>query len=74
MLFRSSIGLIPKELSRCCEAVGNTSLGGAVEYLLRGDRTEENDKGMQELLSHTEEITLAEDDDFNDNYMKYMFF
>ncbi|QHQ62370.1 DUF4445 domain-containing protein [Anaerocolumna sedimenticola] len=65
-----AIGMLPEEFRGKIEAVGNSSLGGAVKYL-----TEKNSKASLEHIVHvSSEINLANDIAFNDFYMKYMFF
>ena len=65
-----AIGLLPEELRGKMEAVGNSSLGGAVKYL-----TEETSRAfLEHIVMVSSEIDLANDITFNDFYMKYMFF
>ncbi len=64
------IGMLPEEFRGRIEAVGNSSLGGAVKYL-----AEENSKDpLLHIVTVSSEINLANDTAFNDFYMKYMFF
>lgn len=64
------VGLFPKELQGRISAVGNTSLRGA--YL---DITEPEAKAREEaLIAVAKDFPLALDDDFNELYMKYMYF
>lgn len=64
------IGLLPEEFRGRIEAVGNSSLGGAVKYL--------NDKQASEtfkqLKAAAKEINLPMENDFNNLYVKYMDF
>lgn len=64
------IGLIPSEFDGKIEAVGNSSLGGALRYLQESDGKDE----ILKVLSLCSEIDLSTDADFNDLYMEYMFF
>ena len=66
-----TIGLIPQELSSKTHAVGNSSLGGAIRYLLSPVGTM-ND--IQALLCNFKEINLAENKYFNDMFMENIFF
>ncbi|MCD8110832.1 MAG: ASKHA domain-containing protein [Clostridiales bacterium] len=66
----AGIGLLPTELLQRTEASGNTSLGGAIEYLT--DR--EAVRRMETIIGIAEEIPLASDRDFNRFYMDFMFF
>ena len=67
----AAIGMIPEELRKKSEAVGNTSLSGAVKYLSAGTEVGEI---LSSLAERTEEISLSSDKDFNELYMKYMMF
>ncbi|MCD8218732.1 MAG: ASKHA domain-containing protein [Clostridiales bacterium] len=66
----TGIGLLPEELLEKTEAAGNSSLGGAVEYLTG----EGADTRMERIIGISEEIPLASDKDFNRFYTDYMFF
>ena len=63
------IGLLPPEFAGKIDAVGNSSLGGALRYLQEDGK--EVITGIREIC---EEIDLSTDADFNDLYMDYMFF
>jgi uncharacterized 2Fe-2S/4Fe-4S cluster protein (DUF4445 family) len=66
----AGIGLIPEEFVEKCEAVGNSSLKGAVMFA-------ENPELKQRFCRVSEdskEISLAESASFNDYYMDQMFF
>ncbi len=66
----AGIGLIPEELLDRTIAVGNSALGGCVEFL-----TNETAAGrINHIISVSEEIPLASDKDFNNFYTDYMFF
>ncbi|HWT26400.1 MAG TPA: ASKHA domain-containing protein, partial [Mobilitalea sp.] len=65
-----SIGLLPKELEGKIIAVGNSSLAGAVEYLMKEDAAIR----MEQIRAASEEIHLSNDEDFNDLYIRYMNF
>lgn len=64
------IGMFPEELAEKIEAVGNSSLGGAVMYLLR----EDGDETLDGLVERSEEIALSTDPKFNEFYMEHMLF
>ena len=64
------IGLLPKQFVGKIEAVGNSSLSGAIEYLLDPNIKEITEK----LIRVSEEIQLSSDKDFNEYYIDYMFF
>ncbi|MCC8150821.1 MAG: ASKHA domain-containing protein [Lachnospiraceae bacterium] len=66
----AGIGLLPEELLDRTEAAGNSSLGGAVEYLT-GEVAETR---MEKIIGISEEIPLASDKDFNRFYTDFMFF
>lgn len=65
-----SIGLFPKEFRGKIQAVGNSSLAGAVEYLLN----ENADEQIEKIIGKAEEINLSGDKNFNKYYMDYMMF
>ena len=65
-----AIGMLPEEFKDRIEAVGNSSLAGAVKYLSDSDR----EKEIQRLVEISEEIGLSSDKDFNEFYMDAMFF
>lgn len=65
-----SIGLLPEELRDRIEAVGNSSLGGAVVYLTESDASVR----LDHIVNVSEEIALSTDKDFNRFYTDYMFF
>lgn len=64
------IGLLPEKFRGKIEAVGNSSLKGAVNYLLE----EEARIQTEEIIRISEEVNLSGDKDFNELYMEYMFF
>ena len=64
------IGMIPGEFSGKIKAVGNSSLGGAVKYLLSEDGWDRT----AEIGDMAEEINLSADKLFNQFYMQYMEF
>lgn len=65
-----AIGMLPEEFRGKIEAVGNSSLKGAVKYLLE----EEARRMTEEIVRISEEVNLANDKDFNELYMEHMFF
>ncbi len=64
------IGLLPRELAGRIQAVGNSSLQGAVKYLTERGACER----LEQIIQVTEEINLSVDKDFNDLYVGYMNF
>lgn len=64
------LGLIPKELSDCCEQIGNSSLKGAL-MRCRGDLSKERADKIKSLCT---EIVLADEAEFGINYIKNMSF
>lgn len=66
----AAIGMIPKQLIHKTEAVGNSSLNGALRYLCGHGKEEE----LCSITSIAEEITLAADEEFNEMYMTHMSF
>ena len=65
-----AIGMLPEEFKDRIEAVGNSSLAGAVKYLSNPD----GDKEIRKLVELSDEIGLSSDKDFNEFYMDAMFF
>ncbi len=65
-----AIGMLPKEFADITEAIGNSSLAGAVKYL----REVEAGKALEKIVSVSEEISLSIDKDFNEFYMEHMMF
>lgn len=65
-----AIGMLPEEFKGRIEAVGNSSLAGAEDYL----KDTEGDKTIRKILDVSEEINLSADKEFNDFYMDAMFF
>lgn len=65
-----TIGLLPSEFRGKIDAIGNSSLGGAVKFLTN----EQSCDDMEKILDLSTEIDLSTDADFNDLYMEHMFF
>ena len=63
------IGMIPSELAQKLEAVGNSSLGGAIKCLL----SEDGWTRMERIGKGSDEINLSADKDFNQLYMDHMY-
>ncbi len=63
------IGLLPDKLLGCTEVVGNTSLQGAIRFAIRPDRDR-----IEKIASMSTSIELANEDDFEEMYIKYMNF
>ena len=64
------IGLLPAECGEKIEAVGNTSLKGAVQCLTEEDALER----MESMAEKTDEVQLSNDKEFQEYYMEYMYF
>ena len=69
-----SIGLFPSELSEKIEAVGNTSLQGAIDYLMHQEQQETERKRLYSIPQRATEVELSTDQLFNELYVTYMFF
>lgn len=65
-----AIGMIPEEFAGKIEAVGNSSLGGAVKCLLSA----ESQKRLTKMKHMAEEINLSADKEFQELYMEHMYF
>ncbi len=64
------IGLLPPKFLGKTEAIGNSSLAGAAEYLIdarAGSRTEK-------IIGNTKEIQLSTNKNFNEYFSEYMLF
>lgn len=66
----AEIGMLPEELLDRTAAVGNTSLQGAAYLALGRHKMEEAER----LAEKAQEISLANDKDFQEFYMEYMLF
>ncbi|MDY3919044.1 MAG: ASKHA domain-containing protein [Candidatus Limivivens sp.] len=65
-----SIGLLPSGLADRLETVGNSSLSGAIRYLLDEDAPAQ----AEQILEAASEVELSTDSAFNEFYMEYMYF
>lgn len=61
----ATIGIIPKEFTEKAKCIGNSALNGAVKYLLNAD----GDEFIEKIKAISTEITLADDDLFNDLFI-----
>lgn len=67
-----NIGLIDESLLALTEACGNTSLLGAIKYLVRSnDNTGEYDR-LRKIVESSREVVLSNHEDFNDRYLQNM--
>jgi uncharacterized 2Fe-2S/4Fe-4S cluster protein (DUF4445 family) len=64
------IGLLPRAFADKIKAIGNSSLEGAIQYLTDKNSAER----VEKILSISDEIQLSNDENFNDLYMKHMYF
>lgn len=64
------IGLIPKELKEKVKFIGNSSLGGAVKYMLNKD----SDKMIDAIKGKTSFFDLGTIEEFNQKYIYNMYF
>ena len=64
------IGILPKELLEKTEAVGNSSLYGAVKFIIDEDAR----KRFLDVVKISEEVSLSDNKNFQEYYMDYMFF
>ncbi len=64
------IGMLPEEFRGRVEAVGNSSLHGAVRYL----REAKAEEAVNRIAGISEEVSLSADKDFNEFYMDAMMF
>lgn len=65
-----SVGLLPGEVCDKVKVVGNSSLGGMVKFLSDKDKMTK----VQKILDITQEIILAENEEFNAKYLCSMAF
>lgn len=66
----AGIGMLPEEWKTKTTAIGNSSLAGAACYLT----STEAESRLKRLVEISAEIELASDRDFDELYMRYMFF
>lgn len=64
------IGLLPEELRGRMKAIGNSALAGAIKYLLE----EAGNRRLAFIKQIAEEIHLSNDEEFNELYLKEMYF
>lgn len=64
------IGMIPEEFKNRTLAIGNSSLGGAIIALTNDDY----ENKIAKICSVSKEITLALEDEFNEQYLENMYF
>ena len=64
------IGMLPQDFADKIETVGNSSLGGAVKFLMEKESRDRVDA----IGSGAQEINLSADKDFNQLYMDAMYF
>ena len=62
------IGLLPAGIGSI-RAIGNSSLAGAQKYAMTGDK-----QSLIDIVSHSEEIVLADQAEFEDLYVEHMNF
>lgn len=65
-----AIGMLPGEFKEQIEAVGNSSLAGAVRFL----RETEGESCLKKIIGVSEEVGLSSDKEFNEFYMDSMMF
>ena len=65
-----AVGLLQKEFLPVAKAVGNTSLQGAITYLLKQTKTET--KKLEEIAKQIRVLSLAETPGFEEDYIMHM--
>ncbi len=65
-----ALGMFAEEILEKIKPVGNTSLGGAIKYLL----DEEGDKTLEKIVEVAEEVDLAMNLKFQASYVEHMLF
>lgn len=68
--YAAYIGLIPEYIKNKVKCIGNSSLGGAVKYLLN----KESKKELSDILYKTSYIDIASNSRFNDLFIDNMLF
>ena len=63
-----AIGLLPKEFEKKIEAVGNSSLQGAVKMIVSN-----KGQNLEDYIQRTEEMNLALEEEFNQLYLENMY-
>lgn len=66
----SIIGLLPMGIQEKVVAIGNSSLGGSVDYLINRDK----EKAIEHILSKTKYIDISSYKEFNDLFINNMMF
>lgn len=66
----AAVGLLQKEFLPVAKAVGNTSLQGAITYLLKQTKTET--KKLEEIAKQIRVLSLAETPGFEEDYIMHM--
>ena len=78
----AGVGLIPRELLLKSEAIGNSSLGGAIKianHVMDGinkytfNKENVNIEEVDKLISLASEVDLSRHDEFKEKYMEYMY-
>jgi uncharacterized 2Fe-2S/4Fe-4S cluster protein (DUF4445 family) len=64
------IGLLPRQLQSKVKAAGNTALGGAIHYLFSSS----GKQAISQLLAVSSHLDLAADPEFNELFIKHMYF
>ncbi|SHH45348.1 ASKHA domain-containing protein [Clostridium grantii] len=65
-----NIGLLPKELKEKIVPIGNSSLDGAIKFLLNKDASNE----LENIIRKTDYIELSLNQDFNNKFIDNMYF
>jgi len=65
-----AVGLLPKEVEDKVVAVGNTCLRGTYKYLFKKG----SEQAVKKIIAHASEVQLSNDKEFNDLYIKHMYF
>ena len=64
----AAIGMVPRELLKKTQAVGNTSLSGAIQFL-----TDPQGKvQLEALVKNCEEISLSRDSSFQELFLEHL--
>lgn len=66
----AKIGLLPKEIIGKVKAIGNSSLNGAIEYLIDDNSRER----YEDIVSKSKELNLSSDEEFYNMYIENMQF
>lgn len=67
-------GILPEEFRGKIEAIGNGALQGAIQVAERQNNKKTIDQKIKGIMERTQNVSLAESKNFQENYLKYLDF